>query len=488
MSRARAPAADPSAAATFWVCTGITAVAAGLRTVPAFGDLWLDEVWTWVSVQRLHSAWGIFEQIHHSNNNHLNSLVFYWLRDAAHPVVYRLPALLAGIASVPLACLLAGRHGRLEAIVAGVLTGACYALVHFSSEARGYAPAVFFALASALLVDGNTLLRTRPLRVLAFHACVILGFLSHLVFLFFLAGLIAQLAWRAVHTPPPRAPMLRRFGILFVPPLLALLALYWVDLRFLRVGGGDATPLSWWASRSVAFALGLSARPELAAVNSALAAAGMVLGLRLSRRSGDDDWVLMSVAIVLAPALILAAMRPDVIAVRYFLIGIALYLILTSRVLAAGIRAGGWRRAIALGCMGVFLVGNAIHIAPFLRLGRGGYAEALHFIADASEAPTFTVTSDHDFRTGMVLRFYARNLPESKRMIYQERANRPRAGSEWLIVHAGERPDPPRAFLRDGNGNRYRFARGFDHAAISGFWWGVYRLEPTDTGASAPSR
>jgi len=477
---------DPGARATFWGCAAITVVAGVLRAVPAGGDLWLDEIWTWSLAQRLDGAWEIFEGIHHSNNNHLNTLVFYGFGDAAPGVLYRLPSLLAGIASVPLASLLAARRGRLEAVCAAILFGGCFALIHFSSEARGYAPAVFFALASLWLVDPRAPREIRPARLLAFHVCAVLGFLSHLVFLFFLAGPAAQLAWRTARGAPPRAAAIRRFVWLFAPPFFALAALWWLDLRHLHVGGGDATPLRWWLGRTVAFALGLPVLPALAFAWAALAAAVMTLGLRLSWRENDDDWVLVAVAVVLAPAAALGVLRPEVVAVRYFLIGIALYLLLASRVVAAGLRAGGWRRAVAVTGLALFLIGNALHVAPFLRLGRGGYSEAVRFMAGARGGAVFSVGSDHDFRTGLVLRYYARALPAGVRMVYQTESNRPRAGSDFLILHAGERPDPPGAALEDRFGNRYRLAREFDHAGISGFWWGVYRRAPSGDADASP--
>lgn len=90
----------------------VVVVGAILRLVPAWGDFWLDEVWTWVSVRQLESALDVFTSIHHSNNNHLNSLLIYWLGDQTHWIVYRLPSLVAGVIAVPLAAVVAGRQGR----------------------------------------------------------------------------------------------------------------------------------------------------------------------------------------------------------------------------------------------------------------------------------------------------------------------------------------------------------------------------------------
>jgi hypothetical protein len=251
------------------------------------------------------------------------------------------------------------------------------------------------------------------------------------------------------------------------------------------VGGGNATDWSELLIRCVGFALGLPvvaafdagdpAGVLLAAVYLALAAGIALLGVRLSLRKGDDEWILMGFAVLLAPGFVLLLMRPEVVAVRYFLIGIAFYLLLAARATADLYRAGGWRRAGCIAAVALFLAGNAAHYVPFARLGRGGYSEALRFMVDSSPAPQVSVGGDHDFRNGMVLRFYARTLPGDRRLIYHERGHWPRNGPEWLVRHAGRRPEKPSPAIVDENGNRYEFARGFDHAAISGFWWGVYR-------------
>src|SRR5262245_3806091 len=247
----------PMSDRVFWpVLAAIFLASAALRIVPAFGDLWLDEIWTYFLVQPLNGAWEVFDGIHHSNNHHLNSLLFYWIGDRENFVLYRIPSLVAGVASVPLACALGRRYGRLEAIFAGILVGFCFALIYFSSEARGYALAVFFALATTWLLDRA---HDRPSAVViaSISACCILGFLANLTFLFYLAGAftlsVARLARR--REPPARAVL--RLAVLYAPTLLAVAWLSWVDLRVLRVGGGD--PLVWTllTSRSVGYTLGL---------------------------------------------------------------------------------------------------------------------------------------------------------------------------------------------------------------------------------------
>lgn len=479
--------ASPSRRTTWLTCALIVAIAAVLRLIPATGDFWLDEIWTWFTVRRLDSAVDVFTRIHHSNNNHLNSLLFFWIGERSDWVVYRIPSLAAGIGGVALAAVLAGRRGNLEAILAALLTGGCFALIHFSSEARGYSLAVFFALATTWTLRKH-LERPRIRTAVLFGICVILGFLAHLVFLFHWAGAAAQSARRWLRTPEDRLRGLARWLLLHAAPFAAFLWLYQTDLRLLSVGGGNPTEWPSLFARTVGFSLGLPVIPELALPYLLGVAAIAFAGLRLMQREGDDEWLAMLVTIFVAPLLVIATMRPEVVAVRYFLIGIALFLLIGSRLLASLWRAGGWRRSTAIAATSLFLVGNAAHLVPFLQHGRGGYRDALLFMAEHSPEGRIRVGSDHDFRIGQVLRFYEASLPETVTLIYQTRENRPRSGPDWLIRHAGRRPELPLEEIRDEHGNRYRLAREFDHGAISGFYWAVYRKLAEPEGSSARRR
>jgi hypothetical protein len=467
--------------------TAILLVSAALRIVPAFGDFWLDEIWTYFSVRSLAGAWQIFDGLHDSNNHYLNSLLFYWIGDRENFVLYRIPALTAGIASVPLAFALARKHGRLEAVLAAFLVGFCFTLIHFSSEARGYSLAVFFALAATWLLDRFQDRPSTPLAV-GFHVCSILGFLAHLTFLFFVAGAFAVSLARLVRRREAPMRAAASLAALYAPTLLVVAALGWIDLRVLHVGRGDPTEWTSLASRTVGYSLGLPVAPGFAWPGLACAAAIGATAGRLSRRAGDDEWLLVLVTLVVAPALVLGVMRPSVVEVRYFVVGIALYLVLAARLAAALLRAGGWRRVLCGASLCLFALGNAAHLLPFLRYGRGGYAAAVRFMAESSPNPEFSVGSNHDFRNEMILRFYARELPPGRGLDYVGLKAKPREAPDWVIVLAAQRPEHVQPALTDIRGHRYRFAREFRSGGISGFWWGVYRnprLEPAP-GQSTP--
>ena len=448
-------------------------VGIALRVVGLWSDFWLDEVWTWRLAARVGSVLDVFTRIHHSNNHHLNTLIFYWIGDTSEWWLYRLPALACGSASVAFAAAVAWRRGRLEAVLAAWLTAGCFALIHFSSEARGSGPAVAFALAALWLLE-HDLERPRAWSAVAFGLCTVAGFLFQLVFCFFWAGALVHSGWvlwrRRREAWPWLVSMLRLHGA----PLLAFAVLWFVDLRRLAVGSGPSPAADWLAARTVGFALGLPVAPEFGLPWALLAALLVGAGLRRLAQRDDPAWTGLAVAIVAAPALVLGWLRPDVVAVRYFLIGIALSLLLAALLLADALRAGGARRALAAGVLAVFALGNGVHLVRFGEHGRGGYRAALRTLAAETNGPILEVGSDHDFRVGSVLGFHARELPADKRLVYLPQHRWPPEGPEWMLLHRQERPGAPKTFLVSQS-TRYALVAEFDHAAISGYYWMLYR-------------
>ena len=123
----------------------IVVFAAAFRLPGLFTDFWLDEIWTLSRTNLLNSPVEIFTEFLSSNNNHLNTLIFYLLGEQKQWMLYRLHSLAAGIGTVIIAWLIAYQKGRLEAIIASLLTAGSYLMIHYSSEARGYAMVIFFS-------------------------------------------------------------------------------------------------------------------------------------------------------------------------------------------------------------------------------------------------------------------------------------------------------------------------------------------------------
>lgn len=459
-----------------------------VRLAGCFSEPWLDEIWVLLEARRLPSAAGIFAG-GTTSFHHLNALLLRALGDHDHWLVYRLHSLLAGVGAVVLAGRIGCRRGRLEGGVATLLVAASYPLVHYSSEARGYSLAVFFALAALLALlraveDGER--RAVPV----YWASCILGFLSQLTFLYFF---LAALAW----TPAG----LRRRGAARVPGTLRLhaapagfFAVFWaVSLRAQSEPFGPAGPLAPVIAKTLAYAVGAPAWAlgnDGAGAAGTIAAAGVVAAVLLLGatflhllRTRRDLLLLHGTVLLAAPAAVLAAARFPATYPRYFLVPLAFFLLSLAFVLADGLRSRRHPvRAATIALLAAMLAGNAWNIARFLGDGRGRYREAVLYLAERTAGPVITVGSDHDFRNGLVLRYFAQRMPSAKPLVYYRRGELPPDGPEWLLTHGfREIPSPP-PFLRDERGRPYRLERSFPFASLSGFHWFVYR----DAARSGP--
>src|SRR5277367_6430701 len=120
--------------------------AAAIRIAGIDCQLWLDEIWSIRLAQTAGSPLGVFVKLHHDNNHWLNTLVLYFLGPGRPFWSYHLLPEISGIGTVVVGYLLARPHGARAVLCVLILLGASEFLVEFSTDARGYAPAGFFAL------------------------------------------------------------------------------------------------------------------------------------------------------------------------------------------------------------------------------------------------------------------------------------------------------------------------------------------------------
>ena len=180
----------------YFVIFAIILLGAALRAPALFDAFWVDEVWSLKIAQSVSSPLEIFTSIHHDNNHMLNTLFLYLLGDQSQWFIYRFPSFLFGMGSIVLAGIIAHRRGQWEAATAMLLFSFSYPMILYSTEARGYSPAVFFALLAFLLINHyrNT---TQWRHIVLFWGTTVLGFLSHLSFAIVY---LAFVAWILVST------------------------------------------------------------------------------------------------------------------------------------------------------------------------------------------------------------------------------------------------------------------------------------------------
>ncbi len=449
---------------------GILLSALALRLPGLFSDFWLDEIWTLNIASRMSSALDVFTDVRHSNNHHLNTLVYYGLGDLQSWSLYRIHSLVAGVGSVGLAWKIAARTGRLEALFAAGLCASSYLLIHFSSEARGYAMLTFFALASFWLLQDFER-RPRASRAAGFGLCACLGFLSHLMYLHvFLASASWTLLRLWQDRTAPRRALLRMLQLFGVPGLF-LVGFYLFDIRLTKIGEGPVFEPVEVLVRALSYAFGGPPSGPIALAVCASTAALWIGSIVWLFKRDRPEWLFFAVVIVVSPTLVFALLRPDVFFVRYFVLATAFGFLAVSGPLAAGWRAGGGRRLAVGVAVALVLLGNGINTSRFYLYGRGSYLDAMRFMAESAPDRPATIGSDHPFRNRSVIRFYNRYLPPHQQLRYLPQDQLP----EWFVRHRIGKLGDAQPALVDGQGHRYELKRIARYADLSGWHWLVYR-------------
>lgn len=199
----------------------LTGVALLLRLWGINQDLWLDEITTLVGNMRLsplETAATFNSANQHLLNSVAGSISIRLFGETTWAV--RLPALLFGVATIPVFFIMARSvTKRAEAIFATLFLAISYHHVWFSQNARGYSAMMFFTvLSTLLLVRWLASTDTRKQRNLWwFSFCGALGMLSLLNYAFVLMGqFLVALATIVVTHNRSGIPMLLASGVLVV--------------------------------------------------------------------------------------------------------------------------------------------------------------------------------------------------------------------------------------------------------------------------------
>jgi len=280
---------------------------------------WFDELW---SIRHALAATSLAELYAraHDNNHLLNTVAIYWVGSRDAVLAYRALPFAAGLAVLVLAIADRGLT-PLQRLVRTLVLGVSPLLVLLSSEARGYAPALAAALAVWQLlrrrfgaIDGTG----SWLPVAGLNLLLPLGLASHLIFVhvYVAAFLFAVYALRSRGAPAGESA--RELTALFALPgsLAALHAVFFV--LPMETGGGPDFTVAEFATRLVAFAIGIPEWSALCAVVGLFVAVLFGQHLARLRRAGDPRWVFDSVVVLVSPLIAPLLFSPGVIAVRYF--------------------------------------------------------------------------------------------------------------------------------------------------------------------------
>jgi hypothetical protein len=467
------------------LAAAILVAAAVLRTVPLFTEFWYDEILAWrIAIHGASSPLDFLSGRLSETNHPLYSFFFRILGEQPRWEIYRTLSLAAGVATVWLmgaAARASGTAARLSAMFLGAFSSI---LVLYSTEARGYAPAMFFAVLAYRIGTREAEDAGRAARAAAFGAACALGFLSHPTFAVPWSGLLARSvsrAWREGTRGGGRRPWLR-VASFHAFPLAAFLSVLAWTLSADGVGGDRTDVLGQALADFSAYAFGAPAGvlPAAAAGAAVLAAAAFALFLRW--KAGDPDRAFFLFTVFLAPAGMAAAFSERPFYARYLLTA-APFLFLLLAGLAPALAARG-RAAAAAGAVALvlFAAGNLRHLERLRQDGRGGYAEA--FARMAAEAPpggTATFTSNTDARCRLTLLFYERIGKTGGRVKYLELLPVRMGGEtpDWLVFDPRiDRDVEPPAVIPLRRDLAFRKVGTFPSAPLSGFTWVLYRRVP----------
>lgn len=450
-------------------------MAAAVRGAGVRGDLWIDEIWSVGSALGVESPLGVFTAIHHDNNHWLNTLYLHFVGPTERFYLYRLLAVGAGVGTTLLATLLALRRGLVPALLAATIFGFSYALVHFSSEARGYATAIFLALAAHAFLE--RFLATRDDRAAwGFAIASSLGFLSQLTFAWVQIGFVgwsfAALRRDAARTGGWIAPLLRLHGL----PSAVVLALLLFDIRHWTFGGGPERSMGSAAADLARFTFGV---PVGWLGSVALLAIGLLVAWELARllRAGDPRGLFFFGALASGP-LVLGAAGLSFMSPRYLLVTVPFLLLICLGALERWITQGTSGRVLVAVLLAAFLLGNATYTYHFLRDLRGQYRPALIHVAGATVGAEARVSFRAVSAQEPVVDFYRPFLPEGKTVRVVPPGEWGQEPPEWLIVQ-DFRPGRlvPEPAVEEG-GRTFDFDARFPYSGASGWAWNVYRLRP----------
>ncbi|MDQ0251174.1 putative membrane protein [Sphingomonas kyeonggiensis] len=454
-----------------WLFAAIILLGLALRVAAARGALWLDEAWSAVLAHEAGTPIGVFVQINHDNNHHLNSLWLQLVGLGADPLLARAPAILAGTATIYVAGLIGWRRSALFGLVTAALFAVSPMLVTLGSEARGYAPMALAFLVAILLTDRWLAGEAERSPATALALCFFLGALSQLTIVFgfcALAGWIGFALWQREGF----AKALKQSLALLWPSILALVLVVAIVLGAAaasRTGFqfGRYDPFAWLPFLH-ALVLGFGSTLGWPVITPWWLALVPTLVL-LAPGMGVRRTAFSRLAILAFPLALALLHAGNTGFPRYYLVACLALLLMLGEMIAIALPLPGWRRWLAGAGLAAILIGSLVEDARIIHARRGDPGGAIRAMAARAPAGTRVIL---DRPTGKAILQVA-SAEQGYPLVIVEK---PCGPAPFLFL---DRPDGeafPAASRRCGR--LYRpIARAQSHG-LSGSHWTLYALQP----------
>jgi len=471
--------------AHIFLAAALLIIGAGLRVRGAYGELWLDEIWS-LNIAKGLTAWHqAFWDAPLDNNHPLNTAWIYLMGQGRDPWVYRLLSIITGTMTILVTGLVAARSTlgptSVRLLVAMLLTATLYPFVHFGSEARGYAPMMLCAmLAFSAVEDADQNVRRARW---TYGLAGFLGLLSHLSILPILFALSISFTVRQRLQGVPLAQAFHAAVRLNGPFIAGVLAYtmtiaygFFLHHNVLAFGGStlgclDAPCFTSALDSITRFTVGGFAAPWTGLYTGlySIFVGGAIawLGTLGNRRALPLGLILLGV-----PLLFFLTNQPAVPHARYF-IGVFAFLPVLSAEIVGEI--SGRTQAARLGA-GLFVVAlvsvNAWANSRFFQAGRGDYARTLERILKDQDGAPITLGTEMPFQLKTVMNETRDRLAPRQRITYVTLPDIPRTKPRWLISVTLEAAALPATACTGGLFYTLDSVHGY--WGLAGSPWGLY--------------
>lgn len=478
----------------YWPGLILAGVLAGiLRAFAARGELWLDEIWSLVTVrQTIKSPIEIITVLKLDNNHFINSLWIWLQPDSALDFDFRLLSIVAGSLGVMFAAAICGQHSRLSMSVGAIIIGTSFLQVHYSSEARGYGP-LCAAVLWAVWSDRKSRQSPGIIWEVSWSISCLLGFLAHAAFVQYWLPAILLTCWSFFRPRPASASVQNyvlisaQFVFRIALPGALFLWIWRTNLSQMQIAGGSVA--AYWKVIVDTMSLSVGVSPGLpeAAVGAGVMLLLSLFVVRFLLKTEPQDAFLLIFSAIVVPAILMAVMNRQDIYPRYFLIGTLLFQLSLARWIASLLETGGrpqrrYRQLAGCALLFAFVFSNATLDRQLIVLQRGHYQDAIRWLQENAKSESILLGVDHPFRHRFPLGYYVARTEIGERL---RLTTSPEQVPDWLLVHDLNRTAQPPETVASASGVQFRLQTMFRAAPLSGWNLLIYRRDGSESAGSA---
>jgi hypothetical protein len=448
-----------------------------LRVLSANNDLWLDEIWSLNIAHRARSGLDILFHNKIDNNHFLNTLILHWLPPHSGSLLYRAPACLAGVLGVLFAIRIGLRKGPRCGFFLGYITCFAYFLIHYSSEARGYAYLILFSLVALDCVLEERKCPSAWNRCL-FLMATVMGMLSHATFLAVIAGLFIGSLFHLENTS--LLDQVRRHALFWSGPILAVLFVLFFLLSGMRVGGGNSIAPSEALLKTAGWAMLGNASQVCCWLGVGLFVL-LILWIIFLHRNLPLLFGGAVTLIIIPSLLLIATSRPDLPYPRYWLVQVLFLYILLAGVLDWFWQKGRICKIATVAFLTIWTWTNLRATCHLIQVGRGSYTEAIREVC-RQQNPTLGGFGDfsgdfrNDFRNEMILNYYSPRLEGASQPNYFRIGSWSWVDPKWvLVISFGDDTRWRQPILRLPGPVDLTLYKFYPSVELSGWNWSLYQ-------------